>query len=239
MQSPPIFRAMVTEALQSWVIPTVSVASRPAVLAAFRRRPLFRTGRRRRRRWRAARAHDVRFVSSLPVRRRLPSPPGVACVCPRLEPAPLHDVLPIQLPRLSGRYAVRSRVGDEGVSLPAGMLALVVDGRFVSQQGQGNRIGRYRLEVAPDRGRRSVIDGNFEDSFAHQRLGRRGSTVVEVQHTSQRHVKWLATPAKLRVQDIDPSLEPRLGVAVYPAVGSWLWPILKVYPAFTHGRSRF
>jgi hypothetical protein len=118
--------------------------------------------------------------------------------------------------------------GDDGISLPVGMLALVVDGRFISQQSQGNRIGHYRLEVAPAEGTPSTIDGNFEDSFAHQRLGRRGSTVVEIQHTSQRHVLRTTTPGKLRVQDVDASLEPQLRLSVYPGASPWLFPILGV-----------
>lgn len=230
VQSPPIFRAMVTEALQSWVIPTVSVASgllfwllsaadlssEPVAVvgvagallvltmfASFRHYLFADDSRHRRASIAFALGWSLLLFTTF-YRFNFPGSPVATGTL---------------------------RVGDEGVSLPAGMLALVVDGRFVSQQGQGNRIGRYRLEVAPVQGLPSVIEGNFEDSFAHQRLGRRGSTVVEVQHTSQRHVKWLATPAKLRVQDIDPSLESRLGVAVYPAVGSWLWPILKIYPA--------
>src|SRR5207302_9357001 len=63
------------------------------------------------------------------------------------------------------------RVAGESIALPAGRHALVVDGRFTAQPGQGNRLGHYRLEITPSGGSAFPIEGSFEDSFAHQRLG--------------------------------------------------------------------
>jgi hypothetical protein len=120
------------------------------------------------------------------------------------------------------------RSGGEAISLPAGTHALVVDGRFVATQGQGNRLGHYRLEIAAAGGAPLAIDGNFEDSFARQRLGRRGTTVVEIQHTSQRHVRTLPAAASVRLAEVDPSLESELRIAVYPAMNPWLFPVLGV-----------
>jgi hypothetical protein len=226
-QSPPIFRAMVMEALQSWVIPTLSVATGLAfwllsaldlwpepvavvgiagallaltMFASFRHYVFVDDARQR---WASlvfALAWTLLVFSTF-YRFNFPGAPLVSATL---------------------------QAGEDGISLPVGMLALVIDGRFVSQQTQGNRIGRYRLEVAPAEGTPSMIDGNFEDSFAHQRLGRRGSTVVEIQHTSQRHLLRTTTPGKLRVQDVDASLEPQLRVSVYPGASPWLFPILGV-----------
>ncbi len=120
------------------------------------------------------------------------------------------------------------RTGGDAIDVPPGPHALVVDGRFHAAQGQGNRLGHYRLEVVSSDGSPQTIDGNFEDSFAHQRLGRRGTTVVEIQHTSQRHVISLPAAAKLRLTEVDSSLEPELRIAVYPAMNRWLFPILGV-----------
>ncbi len=226
-QSPPIYRAMVTEALQSWVIPTLALASgfvfwllsatdvwpEPVavvgvagallVLTMFAsfRHYLFGEGIRHRRASLAFVAGWTLLVFTTLYRFSYPG-------------APLAE----------GALSI----GGDGVSLPAGLFTLVVDGRFVSQQGQGNRLGHYRLELAPTEGAPSMIDGNFEDSFAHQRLGRRGSTVVEIQHISQRHIVRTTTPGKIRVHDIDPSLEPQLRVSVFPAANPWLFPILGI-----------
>jgi len=226
-QSPPIFRAMVIEALQSWVIPTIAVATgltfwlltaadlwpEPVAVvgiagallvltmfASFRHYLFVDDVRHRRASLAFALAWSLLVFLSF-YRFNFPGSP--------LLSATLH-------------------AGDDGVSLPTGMLALVVDGRFVSQQTQGNRVGRYRLEVTQNEGTPSTIEGNFEDSFAHQRLGRRGSTVVEVQHTSQRHLVRTTETGKLRVRDIDGSLEPQLRVSVYPGTSPWLFPILGV-----------
>jgi hypothetical protein len=226
-QSPPIYRVMVTQTLQSWLIPTIAltigftfwllsaadvlpepvavagVAGALLVLTMFAsfRHYLFGKEIRHRRASLAFVAGWTLLVFTTFYRFNYPG-------------APLAE----------GALSV----GGDGVSLPAGLLALVVDGRFISQQGQGNRLGHYRLALVPTEGAPSMIDGNFEDSFAHQRLGRRGSTVVEIQHTSQRHLVRTTTPGKVRVHDIDPSLEPQLRVSVFPAANPWLFPILGI-----------
>jgi hypothetical protein len=118
------------------------------------------------------------------------------------------------------------RPGGEAITLPAGAYMLVIDGRFVATQGQGNRLGHYRLESVPSDGAPTGIDGDFEDSFARQRLGRRGTTLVEVQHTSQRHFITLPTAAKVRLAEVDPSLEPEVRIAVYPTMNRRLFWLL-------------
>src|SRR5262245_32552450 len=211
-QSPPIFRAMVIEALRSWVIPTLSVATglafwlsstldlwpEPVAVAGIAGALLVLT----------MFASFRHYLFSDDARQRWASL-AFALAWSLLVFATFYRFNFPGSPLVSATL----QAGDDGISLPAGMLALVVDGRFVSQQTQGNRIGRYRLEVTPAEGTPSTIDGNFEDSFAHQRLGRRGSTVVEIQHTSQRHLLRTTTAGKLRVQDVDASLEPQLRVS--------------------------
>jgi hypothetical protein len=120
------------------------------------------------------------------------------------------------------------QAGGEGISLPSGAQTLVVDGRFVAAQGQGNRIGHYRLEITSPGGTPWAIDGAFEDNFAHQRLGRRGTTVVEIQHTSQRHFISLSAPASVRLSEVDTSLERDVRIAAYRAMNRWLFLVLGV-----------
>jgi hypothetical protein len=226
-QSPPIFRVMVKDALESWVVPSlalavavlfwllsaidvwsepvavVGVAASLLVLALFAAlRPyLFAQDARHRR---AALGFAVTWGVLLFTSFYSYNFPGVP---------------------LAGGVL---RAGGEAIALPAGRDAVVADGHFVSQQSQANRLGHYRLEISPSSGASFAIDGNFEDSFARQRLGRRGSTTVEIQHTSQRHVVSVPSDARLRITDMDPSLDPELRVAVYRAANPWIFPILGV-----------
>ena len=105
---------------------------------------------------------------------------------------------------------------------------MIVDGRFKASTAQGSRTGQYRLEIVPTQGEKQLIDGKFQDTWAHQRLGRRGSTVVEIQHTSVFHRIQLpnAIPATLRLGEIDPALEPDIHVTVVPDTNSWLFPVV-------------
>jgi hypothetical protein len=226
-QSPPIFRAMVVDALESWVVPTLSltagalfwllsaidvwpesiavvgVAGSLLVLALFAalRQHLFAEDARRRY---AAIGFGLAWGVLLFVAFYVDNFPGAPTVGGVLRP------------------------GGEAISVPAGTHAMVVDGRFVATQGQGNRLGHYRLEIVPRDGAPSALDGDFEDSFARQRLGRRGTTLVEIQHTSQRHFITLPTASTVRLGEVDPSLEPEVRIAVYPAMNRWLFPVLGV-----------
>ncbi len=117
----------------------------------------------------------------------------------------------------------------ETLAVPqAGRYAVVVDGHFTATEGQGNRLGHYRLDAVSGDHTEQSISGDFEDSFARQRLGRRGSTTVEIQHTAQRHVVSLPAGATLRAAEIDKSLDPSLRVAIYPASPPWLFPVFGV-----------
>lgn len=226
-QSPPIFRAMVVEALESWVVPTLSIAA----AALF---------------W---------LLSALDV---CPEPVTVVGIAGSLlvlalfssfrhhlfANEPLHRYSSLAFCSIWGLLLFTTfylcnfpgaplaggvlRRGGEAVVLPPGSHAVIADGRFVGRQGEGNRLGRYRLEILPSEGSPKAIEGNFEDTFARQRLGRRGTTVVEIQHTSQRHFVTLSYPAKMTLSEIDPSLESELRVAVYPAMNRWLFSILGV-----------
>ena len=119
--------------------------------------------------------------------------------------------------------------GAESIALPeAGRYAVVVDGHFTATGGQGDRLGHYRLDAVSRQRTERSISGDFEDSFARQRLGRRGSTVVEIQHTAQRHVVDLPAGTELRAAEIDQSLEPALRVAVFPASAPWVFPVVGV-----------
>jgi hypothetical protein len=115
--------------------------------------------------------------------------------------------------------------GDSIRVADAGLYAVVVDGRFAAREGQGNRLGHYRLDAVVGDTLVQSIAGDFEDTFARRRLGRRGSTTVEVQHTAQRHVVRLPAGAALRAAEVDKSLDPELRVAVYPAVSPWLFSV--------------
>jgi hypothetical protein len=226
-QSPPIIRAMIFEALGSWVVPTLSitaaglfwvmsaldvcsesvavlgVAGSLLVLSLFAslRQHLFSE-------------NEVHRYASLAL--------GCGWGILLFMTFYLHD---FPGPPTMSRIL---RPGGEGMTLPQGTHALVVEGRFVAAQGQGNRLGHYRLEIAPLAGAPWSIEGSFEDSFARQRLGRRGTTVVEIQHTSQRHLVGLAGTANVRLAELDPSLEPEVHIAVYPAMNPWLFPVLGV-----------
>lgn len=224
-QSPPIGRALVMEALESWVVPTaaltiaalfwlmsaidvwpepvavVGIAAALLVVAMFAglRQHLFAEDPRHRH---AALAFAVVWGAVLFAsfyRYNFPGSPLAAGVL---------------------------RAGGDAIAVPAGLDAVVADGHFVAQQSQGNRLGHYHLEVVADSSASVPIDGNFEDSFAHQRLGRRGSTTVEIQHTSQRHVVSVPSAARLRLTELDSSLDPELRVAVYSASNPWIFPIL-------------
>jgi hypothetical protein len=120
-------------------------------------------------------------------------------------------------------------VGGPPLALPhGGRYAVVIDGHFIAADGQGNRLGHYRLDAVSGGETRETINGDFEDSFARQRLGRRGSTVVEVQHTAQRHIVTVADDTTIRAAEIDKTLDPALQVAVYPAVAPWIFPMFGV-----------
>ena len=123
------------------------------------------------------------------------------------------------------------RADGQALPVPGGSrLSIVVEGQFNAAEGRANRSGRYRLELVPDGGPAQSLEGMFEDRFDQRRLGRRGSTTVEVQHTSERHVVDAIgfTGVKLRLSEIDKSLTQELRVAVYPAPNPWLFPLLGV-----------
>lgn len=227
-QSPPLARAMVIEALETWVVPALSVIAAATfwllatldvwppsvavvgvggallVLTLFTSfRHYFLANRARHRQ--ASLAFAVFWGAFLFVSFFRSIFPGA--------------------PLASG--VLRAR-GDPLASLQAGLYAVVVDGRFTGAEGKGNRRGHYQIEATASGGTKSLIEGDFEDSFARQRLGRRGTTVVEIQHTSQRHVARLPAEASLRLTEIDKSLEPEVQVTLYSAINPWIFPIFGI-----------
>src|ERR1051325_2003832 len=143
-QSPPIGRALVRDALESWVVPTVAlsaaalfwamsaidvwpepvavvgVATSLLILALFAAlRPYLFTDNARHRQVAFAFAAIwglLLFVSFY--RHNFPGTP------------------------LAGGVL---RPGGEAIAVPPGLDALVTDGHFVAQQSQGNRLGHYHM----------------------------------------------------------------------------------------------
>lgn len=229
-QSPPIVLAMVTEALQSWVIPVLSVAAAVVfwLLSAFGIL--------------SEETAVLDIAGSLLVlvlflsfqhyffaddRRQRYGSVALATAWAILLFANFyrHD--------FPGTPLASGVLHPDGQALPVSddsRISIVVEGRFNASEGRGNRSGHYRIELVPDSGAPESVDGTFEDRFDQRRLGRRGSTTVEVQHTSERHVVDISgrTGIKLRLADIDKSLAPEVRVAVYPAPNPWLFPLLGV-----------
>ncbi len=115
------------------------------------------------------------------------------------------------------------KLGSGSIDVPGpGLRSIVVDGKFVAAEGQGNRLGHYRLQASDPSGSPQIVEGDFEDSFAHQRVGRRGSATVEIQHTAQRHLVRVGEHTTLTATDVDKTLEPVLSVMVYPALSPWV-----------------
>jgi hypothetical protein len=119
-------------------------------------------------------------------------------------------------------------IANDEITLPEGSrYSIVVDGHFKASQGQGNRVAGYHLEVDSADGAKTSLDGNFRDVWARQRLGRRGSTNVEIQRTSVRHQIQSpgAPPVRLKLVSLDAAVEPPLAVHVYPGSIRWLVPV--------------
>jgi hypothetical protein len=116
------------------------------------------------------------------------------------------------------------------MSLPAASrYALIVDGHFKPSDSQGTRVAGYRLEVASEGEQPRSLEGHFKDTFARQRLGRRGSTTVEVQRTSMLHqIDGSPGPASLRLAQLDGMLMPEVTVTAYRGSIPWLLPLLGV-----------
>lgn len=223
-QSPPLMRAMVVDALKSWVVPTAAglvaasswalsmaeLMSESAAVTAVGLSllvlvlfvsfgPLFFADAAERRN--ASIAFAAAWATILAIQFYGHNHPG-----PPLRQAVLH-------------------AGGEGIGLPpAGRYTLVVDGRFKPSQTQGTRRGAYRLELLADGAPPHTIEGSFEDSWARQRLGRRGSTNVEIQRTSVRHdvAAIGGTNPRVRLVDVDAALESDVQLAVYPGRAVWL-----------------
>lgn len=230
-QSPPLFRVMVTDAIKTWVVPALAgctaagfwlfslagLVSDPAAVAgvsfALFVLVMFTSLR-----------HF--FFSEEPVARRFSVIFAVfwllvlmANVYWRIFPgSPLSTGV--------------LRSGSAALSIPPRSgFRLIVDGRFKPSTAQGTRAGQYRLELATGDGEKRFIEGKFQDSWARQRLGRRGSTLVEIQHTSVMHRIRLrtATSATLKIAEVDPSLEPDLAISVVPDSHPWVFPVVGAF----------
>lgn len=119
------------------------------------------------------------------------------------------------------------RAAGAALSLPpARHYSIVAEGHFKTAESRSNRFAEYRLEVTPQDGEARRLIGRFEVTSTRQRLGRRGSTTVQVERTSFVHRVDLPgdRPASLRLVDVDGSLEPEVAVEVYRGASRWWLP---------------
>jgi hypothetical protein len=227
-QSPPIVRAMATEAFETWVVPTLAACSAALfwILSSldFWPEPVAVVG----------------IAGSLLVLSLFASFRGYVFAEDSLERrVSLVFVFSWGLFLFATFYrfnfpgapiaVAELRRDGKALEVPSGGLyAVIVDGRFTTTEGRATRLGRYRLEASSAGRQPRIIDGSFEDRFGYQRVGRRGTAPVEYQHTSQRHVARLPDGTSLRVAEIDASLEPWLRVSLYPTPSPWIFTVLGV-----------
>jgi hypothetical protein len=131
---------------------------------------------------------------------------------------------------------------NSGMELSLGVQGtvydLVIEGNFLTAPGQGGREGGYTLFLEKDGQRLQELTGNFSDTLARQRLGRRGSTTTHRLHNHSLHP--LVSPGegiyRLTVARIDPQLTPTLQASLYrdtyPQKTFWLLNILLLIGAY-------
>jgi hypothetical protein len=115
---------------------------------------------------------------------------------------------------------------------------LVIEGNFATAAGQGGREGGYTLLLEKDGQRLQELTGNFSETLARQRLGRRGSTMTHRLHNHSLHP--LVSPGegiyRLTVAQIDPQLAPTLQASLYrdtyPQKTFWLLDALLLIGAY-------
>jgi len=143
-----------------------------------------------------------------------------------------------------GQEITNGAITTEGGSLELSLGSqgtvydLVVEGNFSTAAGEGGREGGYTLRLEQDGQKSQELTGNFSETLARQRLGRRGSTTTRRLHNHSLHT--LVSPGegnyRLTVTRIDPRLDPTLHVSLYrdtyPQKTFWLLNILLLIGAY-------
>ncbi len=131
---------------------------------------------------------------------------------------------------------------NAGIDLPLGARGteydLVLEGNFASAAGEGGREGGYTLLLEKDGQKIQEFTGNFTETLARQRLGRRGSTTTRHLHNHAQHpfVSQGEGTYHLTVTRVDPQLTPSLQVFLYrdtyPEKTFWLLSFLLLVGAY-------
>jgi hypothetical protein len=129
-----------------------------------------------------------------------------------------------------------------GIDLPLGaqgtIYDLVLAGNFSTVGGEGKREGGYSLLLEKEGQKIQELTGNFSETLARQRLGRRGSTTTRRLHNHVLHS--LTSPGEgvyhLTLTRVDPQLTPTLEVTLYrdtyPEKIFWLLSALLLVGAY-------
>src|SRR5215471_7600033 len=129
-----------------------------------------------------------------------------------------------------------------GIDLPLGapgtVYDLVVEGNFATAAGEGGREGGYSLLLEKDGQKIQELTGNFSETLARQRLGRRGSTTTRRLHNHGLHplISQGAGAYHLTLTRVDPQLSPSLQVFLYrdtyPEKTFWFLSVLLLIGAY-------
>ncbi len=129
-----------------------------------------------------------------------------------------------------------------GIDLPLGakgtVYDLVVEGNFATAAGEGGREGGYTLLLENNGQKMQEYTGNFTETLARQRLGRRGSTTTRRLHNHGLHllVSQGEGTYHLTVTRVDPQLTPTLQISLYrdtyPEKTFWLLSVLLLIGAY-------
>lgn len=137
-----------------------------------------------------------------------------------------------------GQEVTTGAIATDGASidLPLGARGtgydLVIEGNFANAAGEGGREGGYTLLLEKDGQKIQEFTGNFSETLARQRLGRRGSTTTRHLHNHSQHplLSQGEGTYHLTVIRVDPQLTPSLQVSLYrdtyPEKTFWLLSLL-------------
>lgn len=163
---------------------------------------------------------------------------GLACVWLAITCTQFYFSIFVGQEITSGALAKDS----SSIELPLGaqgtIYDLIIEGNFSTAAGQGGREGGYTLLLEKDGQKFQEFTGNFSETLARQRLGRRGSTMTHRLHNHVLHS--LISPGegtyRLTVVQIGPQLTPTLHASlyrdVYPQKTFWLLDVLLLIGAY-------
>jgi len=142
---------------------------------------------------------------------------GFAAVWVVLTGVQLYSAIFVGEEVAQGGISTESGGVDLTLGAPGTVYDLVVEGNFANAAGEGGRTGGYTLLLTKDGQKVQELTGNFTETMARQRLGRRGSTMTRRLHNHVLHP--LVSPGEgayhLTLTRIDPQLSPMLQVALY------------------------